>query len=70
MIIGYNEGVNKIVIITNEGKRLTKNLGVKGLNICGNNYTYYDKNYQLHILNMSYIKTIKLYNDKELVEEI
>lgn len=70
MVIGYTEGVNKIVIITTEGKRLTKKLGVKGLNVCGNTYTYYDKYYQLHILNMEQIKTIKLYNDKQFVKDI
>jgi hypothetical protein len=71
MIIGYSQGVNKIVIISNEGKRITKKLGVKGLNICGEeDYTYYDIYYQLHYLDMSYIQKIKLYNDKELICEL
>lgn len=70
MVVGYFEGVNKIVIISNENKRYTRSLGVCGLNVCGSNYTYYDKNMVLHILDMKYIKKIKMYKDDVLVKEI
>lgn len=77
MIIGYNEGVNKIVIITKEGKKMTKHLAIKGLNVLYGNgdsqpdYTYYNKNDgQLHYLDMTYIDTLKLYKDKELIMEV
>ena len=63
-MIGYLEGVNNIIIITNEGERIKRKLGVKGINKIGKNYCYYDTALLLHIIDMKYVKTIKLYNDK------
>jgi hypothetical protein len=71
MVIGYFEGVNNIIIYTTEGKRLKRTLGVKGINkLSDNTYTYYDTSLLLHILDMRYIKYIKLYNDKKLISVI
>lgn len=70
MVIGYSEGINNIIIITTENKKLKRKLGIDGLNICGNNYTYYDTKMQLHILDTDYIKEIKLYKDKEHIASI
>ncbi|MBO7614971.1 MAG: hypothetical protein J6T15_04685 [Bacilli bacterium] len=77
LMIGYQAGVNRIVIVTKDGEKLRRNLAVKGLNILrapgesGCNFSYY--NYddgQLHIINMKYVDKIQLYRDKELVGEI
>lgn len=71
MVIGYNEKVNKIVIVTTENKRITTKLSVYGLNILGNNsYSYYDTDMYLHVVNMNYVKKIKLYNDNGFVRDI
>ena len=71
MIIGYNEKVNKIVIITNDNERLVRKLGVNGLNVCGNNsYSYYDTSMLLHVINMNYVKKVKLYNDNGFVKDL
>lgn len=69
MVIGWTEGVNRIVMVDNQGKRYTKKLGVKGLNICGEFYTYYDTKMQLHLIDTRKLKTLKLYKDKFLVYE-
>lgn len=76
MVIGYKEGVNKIVIITTEGKKMTRHLAIKGLNVIWtdngyDNYTYYNKeDGLLHYLDMKYIEVLKLYKDKELIMEV
>ena len=70
MVIGYFEGVNNIVIISNDNKRIRRKLSIKGLNVCGKNYTYYNMDGLLHILDMNYIKEIKLYRDKEYISSI
>jgi len=69
-MIGYNEGVNNIIIITNEGQRIKRKLGVKGINKIGANYCYYDTDLLLHIIDMKHVKIIKLYNDKTNVINI
>lgn len=66
-MIGYNEKVNKIIIKQINGKNITSKLGVYGLNICGDNYTYYDTKMILHIINMDYVKEVKLYYDNNLI---
>lgn len=79
MVIGYNEGVNKIVIIDTDGKKTTQPLGIKGLNVYskanlgenGCDFSYYNANDgQLHMLDMDYIDKLQLYKDKELIYEI
>ena len=71
MIIGYREQINKIVIIGQEGERMTKHLGIYGLNILGTNtYTYYNRSGEHHILDMHYIKELRLYHDKKLMIKI
>ena len=70
MAIGYKEQVNKIIITTNDGRKMLRQLGCYGLNILGKNYSYYDKYMHLHVLNMNHIKEIKLYNDKTLINVI
>lgn len=70
MCIGYTEKVNKIIVIRYDDKPYIIHLGVYGLNICGENYSYYDKQMQLHILDTKYIKEIKLYNDKNYIYSV
>lgn len=71
MVIGYYEGVNRLVIIDNENKRHTRKLAVKGINkISDKFYTYYNMDCQVHIINMDYVKSLKLYKDKELIFEL
>lgn len=70
MIIGYTEKVNKIVVIQKDKHKFARKLGIYGLNICGNNYTYYDTNIRLHILDTNYISEIKCYNNNLYVGSI
>ena len=70
MCIGYTEQVNRIIVVRDDDKKFMINLGVWGLNICGEDFSYYDKEMNLHLLHTQYIKEIKLYHDKNYIYSV
>ena len=71
MIVGYQEGVNKIIVYCKDGKKFTRKLAVNGLNCYTNTYSYYNaQDGLLHILDMKYIDKIRLYKDNQFIKEI
>lgn len=71
LVVGYDEGVNRIVIKGTDGTVIKNNLGVKGLSRVGaEDFTYYDTDMQLHYIDMSYVDTLDLYNGRKLVASI
>lgn len=71
LVVGYDEGVNRVVIKGTDGTIIKNNLGVKGLSRVGaEDFTYYDTDMQLHYIDMTYVDTLDLYNGKKLVASI